>query len=223
MLYLINIYIQRLLFTEDRQMPHLFQEMVPLNGKISLQRFQMVLGLQYTFSALWLRGSLCEHCPQVERNFVVTRDRNKKYHIFRHTSAYLDEHHYREQHTHKTTCSSDTSGQLDDDTTTNHIHIEDACSDSLNFNPFWSYSSMLKDTDPKCSCVHVDNPQSESCTRDKANSESTSQCIHPRDQCSRLKIVTYNIWNVNGIQDLEESYEDRLNRMGKVSQLKMTQ
>ena len=200
-----------MLFTKDHQSPHLFREVVPLNGKVRVQQFQLVLGLQYTFSALWQRGSLCDHCPQVERKFAVTRDKNNKYHLFQHTSSSQGEHCSRTDHppTH-----SDVNRKHQENLVSSQIHTEYSYSSYLNYFTSWVYTSTIQSAFSKSTSLCAKVPD---VARDRARHHSSLHCDNPQDQCKALKIVTYNIWNVNGLNDLGEVYEDRLQRMGKVS------
>lgn len=156
----------------------------------------MVLGLQYTFSALWWRrGSPSEDSPHAEHNFVVTRDRNKKYHVFKYTSVHgnvLGEH---VGNTEKISQPNSNAAS--------QSHANDSS------NLFWATNKHARYS-KWSGKFHGDQHAGRN---DGSVGDSAEHCAQSQ-QCGNLKIVTYNIWNVNGI--LEDSYEDRLKRMGEV-------
>lgn len=122
-----------------------------MNGTERLQSKQLVVGLLYSFSIL--TPSLAS-AQTLEHRFAVSRDRNQRYHLFRHT------------------LSSPNS----------------ACSDG--------------------SCGGEGQVG--------GDAASSPMSLRVGNSSAQLNVASYNIWNVNGVKDEGEEYEERLKRFGKV-------
>lgn len=79
---------QRLYFSLDNVSPflHEYESISHISGRQHIQQKQLVVGLMYLF-VLSYNNSL--NTETIESHFTVSRDRNKKYHIFKHTTQFL--------------------------------------------------------------------------------------------------------------------------------------
>lgn len=127
------------------------------NDTVYVIRKQIVMGLLYTF-LLWTLTS----SEPLEHHFAVSRDRNLRYHIFKHTLA---------------------------DFTANYAVAQLECSSEVD-----------------------------KCGDGVLNDVLTPQSFRAANSSTQvLKVASYNIWNVNSVEDKGEKYETRLKRLNKVN------
>lgn len=153
----ISLLIQRLYFTQDGISPFKYRNTGLFNDTIHMVRKQIVLGLLYTFLIQPMSSS-----EPLEHHFVVSRDRNLQYHIFKHTLAA--------------------------DVTPNNVVVDSECGSQVD----------------QCSDGVLDDVLTQQSFR-AANSSTQV-----------LRVASYNIWNVNGLEAEGEKYETRLQRLKKV-------
>ena len=192
------------------------------SGQILIQNIQLVLGLLYHVSISHQGGNhLCRECRLLERDLILTRDRNKEFHIFQHTtrpselilatSPTSSERH--EVVYENCTCSLMSLG-------THTSSVEGSVTSSHRDPLMWmdeshhAYSSNLNFYAP----LYVAHKDGGHCTVKPGGSggcqfHTTEKLHHLRP----LRIATYNIWNVNSLSDIRESYDGRIARLGKVS------
>ena len=141
--------------------PFIFKDGGIRNDTVYITSKQVVMGLLYTFV---VQGRL--KSGQLGHHFAISRDRNKKYHVFRHTLADVA--------TRDSSKHSECSGNSD-------------------------------------GCVLTDSPSPYSFG--VANSSASSS---KGTKGSTLRVTSYNIWNVNKLQEKGEDYRTRLRRLKKV-------
>ena len=172
-----------------------------------------MLGLLYHVSISHQGGNhLCKECRFLEHDLILTRDRNKEFHVFQHTTRHsklvdpgLTTSYRNGVVIENCTCSlmSLKTGIIDGLTSDlketltykSHHHF-------IGYKNVYSSLYVQKHNNSHCS---VKPDQNGGCQT------QTSQQLHP------LRVATYNIWNVNSLSDVNESYEDRISRLGKVS------
>ena len=156
----------------------------------------MVLGLLYTFTLV------PPACPELEYKFTVTRDRNKQYHMYQYTHSYTGmtqevsglkvgktcKQFYEQQQTTEESC-----GQTS----------EESCGQT-------SEESCGQTSEESCGPT---SEQSFGQSCNISNRQSSGQSY--TDHNNMFSVATYNIWNLNNLPG--EEYEDRLERLGKVS------
>ena len=185
------------------------------SGKILVQNIQLVLGLLYHVSIFQKGGEhLCEECRDFEHKLVLTRDRNKDFHIFQHTTRHSEL---------VLTSGSSMSDWFKNCTCplllpkrTKNLNKEDL-SRNQQESVLWSsdpYSSHLNSH----SSLHiVQTYKSEHCA---ANPDQVGECkaqaMDKEYQLRPLRVTSYNIWNVNSLSGVKEGYDGRITRLGKV-------
>ena len=187
------------------------------NGKILVQNIQLVLGLLYHVSIFQKGGEhLCKECRHLEHNLVLTRDRNKQFHIFQHTT----------RHSEQTLPSGSLTSDWFKNCTcplllskrTQSLNKEEDLNTDRQEGILWSGDPYLPYSSHLNSPLHVvQMHKSEHCA---ANPDQAGGCkgqvtdkeyrLHP------LRVVSYNIWNVNSLTGVEEGYDGRIIRLGKV-------
>ena len=189
------------------------------SGKILVQNIQLVLGLLYHVSIFQKGGEhLCKECRHFEHNLILTRDRNKEFHVFQHIT----------RHSELTfTSGSSTSDWYKNCTCplllhkrTQNLNKEDGLNTNQQESLLWSgepyhpYSSHLNPYSPP---HKVQTHKSEHCA---ANPDQSGECkVQTTDkeyQLHPLRIASYNIWNVNSLSGVKEGYDGRIARLGKV-------
>lgn len=189
------------------------------NGKILVQNIQLVLGLLYHVSISQIGGDhLCKECRHFEHDLILTRDRNKDFHIFQHTTRHSEL---------VFTSGSPTPDWYKNCTCSLFLPRKTKIlnQEGLNANQqeslLWSdephhpYSSHLNLHSP----LHIlQKHKPEHCTVNsgqgggcKVQTTDTEYQLHP------LRVASYNIWNVNSLSGEKEGYEGRISRLGKVS------
>ena len=181
-------HMQRLYYSDDGVKPSTFLQHLLVGDKAYVQRIQMVLGLLYTFTLV------PPACPKLEYKFTVTRDRNKQYHMYQYTHSY-------------TGMTQEVSG-LKVGKTCKHFYeqqqtTEESCGQT-------SEKSCVQTSEESCEQTSEESLM-HSCN--KSNRQSSGQSY--TDHNNMFSVATYNIWNLNSLPG--EEYEDRLERLGKVS------
>lgn len=189
------------------------------SGKSLVQNIQLVLGLLYHVSIFQKGGEhLCKECRHFEHNLILTRDRNKEFHVFQHTT----------RHSELTFTSGSSMSDWYKNCTcplllhkrTQNLNKEDGLNTNQQESLLWSgepyhpYSSHLNPYSP----LHkVQTHKSEHCA---ANPDQSGECkVQTTDkeyQLHPLRIASYNIWNVNSLSGVKEGYDGRIARLGKV-------
>ena len=169
----------------------------------------MVLGLLYAFVLV------PPACPELEYKFTVTRDRNKQYHMYQYTHSYTGVTQEGGGLKVGQTCKQFQSYKQ----TSEHSASEELCGQTTE-------ESCRQSTEQSCgqsteeSCGQTTE---ESCGQTSEQSFIQSCNISDRQSCGQsctdrnnvFSVATYNIWNLNNLPG--EVYEDRLERLGKVS------
>ena len=150
----------------------------------------MVLGLLYTFVLV------PRVCSELEYKFTVTRDRNKQYHMYQYTHGYTG-----------TTQEGD------------GLKVRQNCKQFQSYKQTSQHScrqtteaSCFETTEQSCG-----QSTEESCgqTTDQSCGQTSDRQSCGQSRNNMFSVATYNIWNLNNLQG--EVYEDRLERLGKVS------
>lgn len=189
------------------------------SGKILVQNIQLVLGLLYHVSLFQKGGEhLCEECRHLEHKLVLTRDRNKDFHVFQHTT----------RHSKLSLMSDSSTSDWFKNCTcplllpkrTQNLNKEESLKKNQQGSILWSgepyhpYSSHLN---PHSSLHIVQTHKSEHCA---ANSDQVGECkvrmMDKEYQLRPLRVASYNIWNVNSLSGVKEGYDGRIARLGKV-------
>ena len=207
-----------MLFSINGTHPHIFkQRSMSQNGKMLVQNIQLVLGLLYHVSISQNGGDhLCKECRHLEHDLILTRDRNKEFHIFQHTT----------RHSEMASTGSSMSDWHENCTcplllpTTQSSSGEGGLETSQQETVLWSdnshhpYSSHLSLHSP----LHVVQKHTpEHCTANPGQEGCKVQTMDKGYQLHPLHVASYNIWNVNSLSGVEESYDGRITRLGKVS------
>lgn len=209
--------MQRLYYSDDDVKPSIFLQHLIVGNKAYVQRIQMVLGLLYTFVLV------PPACPELEYKFTVTRDRNKQYHIYQYTHGYTGMTQEegglkvgqtcKQFQSYKQTSEHSASEELCRQTT------EESCGQSTEeLCGQTTEESCRQSTEESCG-----RSTEESCGQTSEQSFIQSCNISNRQSCGQsytnrnnmFSVATYNIWNLNNLPG--EVYEDRLERLGKVS------
>ena len=169
----------------------------------------MVLGLLYTFVLV------PPACLELEYKFTVTRDRNKQYHIYQYTHGYTGMVQEGDGLKVGQTCKQFQScTQISEHSASEELceqTTEELCRQSTE-------RSCGQSTEESCG-----QTTEESCGQTSEQSFIQSCNISDRRSCGQsytdrnnvFSVATYNIWNLNNLPG--EVYEDRLERLGKVS------
>ena len=192
------------------------------SGKILMQNIQLVLGLLYHVSISQKGGEhLCKECRHFEHDLILTRDRNKEFHIFQHTTRHSKLTFTSGSSTSdwykNCTCSlflPRRTQTLNQEVDLNANQQESLLLSGEAHHP---YSSHLNPHSP----LHmVQKHKSEHCAIDQGQGEGckiqpmdTEYWLHP------LRVASYNIWNVNNLSGVKEGYEGRISRLGMVSKM----
>ena len=172
----------------------------------------MVLGLLYTFALV------PPACPELEYKFTVTRDRNKQYHMYQYTHGYTGMTQERGGLKVGQTCKQFQSYKQ----TSQHSHretTEPSCVETAE-ESCGQTSEQLCGRTTEESCRQTTD---QLCGQTSEQSFIQSCNISDRQSCGQsytdrnnmFSVATYNIWNLNNLPG--EVYEDRLERLGKVS------
>ena len=180
--------MQRLYYSDDGVKPSTFLQHLLVGDKAHVQRIQMVLGLLYTFTLV------PPACPELVYKFTVTRDRNKQYHMCQYTHSY-------------TGMTQEVSG----------LKVGKTC------KQFYEQQQTTEESCGQTSEESCGQTSEESCGPTSEQSFGQSCNISGRqssgqsytDHNNMFSVATYNIWNLNNLPG--EEYEDRLERLGKVS------
>ena len=208
---------QRLLFSHNGTHPHLFkQRSMSKNGQLLVQNVQLVLGLLYHVSLTSNHGGdhLCEECRLLHHDFTLTRDRNREFHIFQHTTRHSEvisaNSHASGVYLENCTCSllsHEKSGASYSTLTHQDTLLWSGESHHTHGDHVGVYSPLQMSKDGHCV---VTRDEGEGCLSQTAKS---NRLYRP------LRVATYNIWNVNSLSGVKESYEDRITRLGKVNSI----
>ena len=190
------------------------------SGKLLVQNIQLVLGLLYHVSISHQGGNhLCRECRLLEHELTLTRDRNKEFHICQHTT----------RHSELTLATSLPSSKR-------HEVVFENCTCSLM--PLRTHTSSDKKSrqqdyltwmdesrhaySSNLNCyvpLHVEQKcyGGEHCIVKPEGTSCQFQTTEKLHHLHPLHVATYNIWNVNSLPDVKESYDVRIARLGKVS------
>lgn len=198
------------------------QRSVSRSGQLLVQNIQLVLGLLYHLSISQEGGDhLCKECRLLEHHLILTRDKNKDFHIFQHTTRHSEPTfsgpEWHEIATENCTCSLLTPGKT-------HASIGER-----QFAPDQGETLLWTDEShhlhPYNSHLHFYSPlhtlqkyEDGHCAIKPGQVGCEFQSVDKQHQLRPLRVATYNIWNVNSLSDVKESYEGRITRLGKVSQ-----
>ena len=181
-----------------------------------VQNIQLVLGLLYHLSVSQEGGGhFCKECRHFEHDLILTRDRNKEFHIYQHTTR-----HTELILTHSIVHENCTCPPVLPRRTV-YLKNEDSLrTNRLQDNFLWStnhphhpHSSHLNPGSP----LHmVQKRKPEHCAA--RDGKCKVQTVDTRYQLQPLRVTSYNIWNVNSLSDLQEDYESRISRLGKVGE-----
>ena len=192
------------------------------SGQLLVQNIQLMLGLLYHVSISHQGGDhLCRECRLLEHDLILTRDRNKEFHIFQHTtrhSGLSSAASPASLERHEVVFENCTCSLLPPRMQNLMSNGEGGVASSQQDTPFWTdeshhaYGSNLNFYSP----LHIaQKHEGGHCT---ITSESSGGCHFQKlRQLHLLRVATYNIWNVNSLSDAKESYENRIARLGKVS------
>lgn len=196
---------QRLLYSDNGSDPYIFLHKTLSRGKILIQKRQIVLGTRYGFVIVKNDTDGSDNCCLYGHQFDVSRDKNKDFHVFRYTTIATAEL-MRLSALHHATMEQCNTVDL----------IKCSLVDKRLGKIGHTYSQKLSFFQDDVSAESVVASQGGSSLfsaqdiRGNLLPEASSA-----DPGSILRVATYNIWNLNGLADVE-SYEDRLQRLRKV-------
>ena len=201
---------QRLLYSSNGTDPFVFLQKTLSSGKMLVQKRQIALGTLYRF--LIIKNDTCygsDSCCSCGYQFDISQDKNKDYHVFRRTTI-SDTELMKSSVLHQATMG--------------RCNAIDFLKCQLVLDKFGhTYSNKLSLVHDVISSEPVAASQWESSAQDYPQYFSGN--LFPKDSSadpgSILRVATYNIWNVNGLADVER-YEDRLQRLGKVCMARCT-
>ena len=189
------------------------------SGKILVQNIQLVLGLLYHVSIFQNGGEhLCKECRDFEHKLVLTRDRNKDFHIFQHTT----------RHSELTLTSGSSMSDWFKNCTcplllpkrTQNLNKEEGLNGNQQDSVLWSselYRPYSNHLHPHSSLHIVQTHKSQHCAADPDQvGECKVRAMDKEYQLHPLRVASYNIWNVNSLSGVKEGYDGRIMRLGKV-------
>lgn len=216
--------LKQLYFTQSEPTPYILEQKFIVGNQVYIQKMHISLGFLYT---IFLSTTGARSCyKDVLHKLTLTRDLNGEYHVFRHTFSPPS----------SAPCSRNISCSVSD----TFACGQSRPGDNL-FNQDYSFSEPCCEKPLQCS-VSIESKMSiveESSYRMRNPCERTlrgdtcphtSQCIATKEPlaCSNctasfppplanthsIRVATYNMWNLNSFE--WESYNERLNRLGKV-------
>lgn len=175
-------------------------------NRVVVQRLQVVLGIQYRLVIVKNDTEASNSCCLYGHQFDISRDKNKDFHVFHYTTVSGREL-MKSSVVHQTTMEKCNS--ID--------HLNCLLADRSMEH---KYSLKSPFVGGGVSSESIDTAHWGASTFPIDGAERFGGNLSPTDSTAdfrgTLRVATYNIWNVNGLANLER-YEDRLQRLRKVS------